>query len=30
LDRAGREVVLVDDDIERLEEVGLELVSGSE
>ncbi|MGH7642058.1 MAG: MBL fold metallo-hydrolase [Candidatus Dormibacteria bacterium] len=30
LDRAGREVVLVDDDIARLGEVGLELVSGSE
>jgi glyoxylase-like metal-dependent hydrolase (beta-lactamase superfamily II)/rhodanese-related sulfurtransferase len=28
LDRAGREVVLVDDDIGRLDEVGLELVSG--
>ena len=30
LDRAGREVVLVDDDIGRLEEVGLELVSGAQ
>lgn len=30
LDRAGREVVLVDDVIGRLDEVGLELVSGSE
>ena len=29
LDRAGREVVLVDDDIGRLDEVGLELVSGA-
>ncbi|HUY57028.1 MAG TPA: MBL fold metallo-hydrolase [Candidatus Micrarchaeaceae archaeon] len=30
LDRAGREVVLVDDDIARLGEVGLELESGPE
>jgi rhodanese-related sulfurtransferase len=30
LDRAGREVVLVDDDIGRVEEAGLDLVSGSE
>jgi glyoxylase-like metal-dependent hydrolase (beta-lactamase superfamily II)/rhodanese-related sulfurtransferase len=30
LDRAGREVVLVDDDIGRLEEAGLELESGPE
>jgi rhodanese-related sulfurtransferase len=29
LDRAGREVVLVDDDISRIDEAGLELVRGS-